>query len=513
MLNRISKNLVAIFFGQAIALVGTLVMVPIYLSHWSTRLYGEWLALFSLVSYLSNLDLGMNIAATNRLTQAYSKGDLDEYSRYIHSATLFYTLIVIGGSLILALITMLLPVQTWLGLQEITQAEADWVIWLLGFQILLSIILGLLGKVYFTTGHLAVSQWLSNIYRLLLFVSITVGLILQLDIVMIALIQLIPGLIIGILIIWDLRRRYPALMPGFRLAKKSLILELLVPSLFFVLIMLANAINQQGPILVVSPVLGGAAVALLATTRTLTNVIRQAVGTISNAFWPDLTRLETSRQASQLQSLHRILVTITTMLCIAIAAVIWFEGEEILVVWTRGRLEPDILLLRLLLIYLVLQSPWLASSTFTAATNRHRKMASLQLTSMVIAIVVISGSVNTLNLWAVPLGLIIGEAIACYHWIIQDTCRVIGENYLKFVTRIWPGLLILSGWAWAAAFFAHRYIQGPLFFRLMAAGGVVLLAVSLPAWFIWLTSADKKIILSRVQPTVSAFFKRLLPAP
>ena len=102
MLKRVAKALNATLFGHMIARLGSFVLVPLFLGRWSASVYGEYLALFAAVSYLSGLDIGMQLATVNRLTKAYAKKDLDEYRLVQHSALTFY-LCVAGGATVLAI--------------------------------------------------------------------------------------------------------------------------------------------------------------------------------------------------------------------------------------------------------------------------------------------------------------------------------------------------------------------------------------------------------------------------
>src|SRR6266550_7806953 len=101
MLKRAALAFVAFFFGHGIAIVGSLLLVPLYLHVWSPALYGEWLALYSVVAYLSSLDLGVQTYAVNRLTQAHARGDLQEYRRVQHTAFVFYFCLALLGSVAL----------------------------------------------------------------------------------------------------------------------------------------------------------------------------------------------------------------------------------------------------------------------------------------------------------------------------------------------------------------------------------------------------------------------------
>src|SRR5881628_3707381 len=87
---RIYASTAAFLVSRVINVATSLLLVPLYLSHWSQGYYGEWLALSSLVTYFTLFDFGLNMAATNRLTQSYARGEFESYARYQHSALAFY---------------------------------------------------------------------------------------------------------------------------------------------------------------------------------------------------------------------------------------------------------------------------------------------------------------------------------------------------------------------------------------------------------------------------------------
>ena len=106
------SGLTAIGANQVVYIVGNLAVVPLFLAHWSTQRYGEWLTLSSLVGYLSTLDMGMNTAGGNRLIQEYARGDFDSYRRYQHSALAFYGVLTLVASFALGIAVWLLPIVT-----------------------------------------------------------------------------------------------------------------------------------------------------------------------------------------------------------------------------------------------------------------------------------------------------------------------------------------------------------------------------------------------------------------
>src|SRR5262249_57549463 len=128
----------------------------------------------------------------------------------------------------------------------------------------------------------------------------------------------------------------------------------------------------QGTVLLIVTRLGGVAVAVFVTSRTLTSVMRQAVFTFNNALWPHLTAMEATGDYRRLRLIHRLLVMGSSALAIAFAAALWHVGVDVLSLWTGGKLVADEVLLRLLLVQLVLQAPWVASSVLPLAFNLPR---------------------------------------------------------------------------------------------------------------------------------------------
>src|SRR5229473_2869518 len=162
MLKRIAHAFVAFSLGQGIGVIVSLLLVPLYLHVWSPALYGEWLALYSVVAYLSSIDLGVQTYAVNRLTQAYARGDLQEYRRVQHTAFAFYFCLALLGSVALAAFALWAPIRSWFHLSLTGQHSVALIVLLLGGQFLWTIPASLVWAVYATTGNLAKTQWVTN---------------------------------------------------------------------------------------------------------------------------------------------------------------------------------------------------------------------------------------------------------------------------------------------------------------------------------------------------------------
>lgn len=502
MLRRVLTAANAIFFAHLIVRLGALFLVPLYLRYWSTSRYGEYLALSAVVSYFASLDIGMQQAAINRMTQAYAKGDLEEYRSVQHTALAFYLALAIGGTCLAAIIFQVMPVSRWIGLKLTTPATARLVLLVLAAYFVWSMPMRLIGATYQTRGNLARSQWIANAQQILAVLLCGVVVVFGGGLVATASVQLLTVPVVVGFVLFELWHRYPGCFPGVTFARVSVLKELARPSLLFALLLVANLIAFQGSTLLISATLGSIAVVLLSVSKAIIDVIRQALYSITLALCPEFARMEALGQWRELRRAHRLIVAATATITLALAADVWYEGPQIITLWTHGRVEPNVMLLRLFLVFLVLQTPWAASSTVATATNRHQTQAVGYFVAAIVGIAVITALVRYLGIWAVPVGLSVGEALGCYHFVIKATCRLIGEPYAAFAARFWLGFVAVAAAVLATAWAVHSTIAGLTVARWALMGVLTLAVAAICAWWLWLTPDDRAVLRPRLRPVL-----------
>lgn len=504
MLRRVLPAANAILIGHMIPKLGSVILVPLFLRHWTATLYGEYLALFAAVSYLSSLDVGVQQASVNRLTQAYAKEDLDQYRIVQHTTTAFYLGLATTVTILVGILAWFLPLSGWIGLKLTAPSTARIVIALLALYVIWSLPFRLISATYQSTGNLARTQWIGNLQQIFVVLLTAIALFLHRGMISIAFLQVVIVGVIATYVLFDLRKRLPMLFPGIRKAQFSAMKELTHPSLLFALLLVGNLIAFQGSTLIVSAVMGGLAVAVLSISRAMIDLIRQVLYSVTLALCPDFARMEILGELDQLRKIHRLMMAATATITLALAASVWYEGGQIITVWTRGRIEPDTILLRLFLILLVLQTPWAASSTIGTATNRHSAQAIGYFFAASIGVGLITVLVRIFGTWAVPIGLIIGEGMCCYHFVIQATCRTIGERYGTFALRFWLGFGAVTVAALSTGWIVHSVVA-PILVRWIAMGLLTLSAAAACGWIVWLTPADRASLSALLRAVFNSF--------
>jgi O-antigen/teichoic acid export membrane protein len=460
------------------------------------------LALFAAVGYLASLDIGMQQATVNRLTQAYARSDCNEYRTVQHTTMMFYVVLAASGTLLVAGLAWVLPIPRWIGLKLTAPSTATAVIILLAIYVMWSMPMRLITATYQSAGNLARTQWIANLQQILVMLLSAMALFLGWGMLSMALLQVLTVGLTASFVLLDLHWRLPALFPGMAGARLSSLKDLAHPSLLFALLLVGNLVAFQGSTLIVSATMGGLAVAVLSISKSVIDLIRQVLYSITIALCPDFARMEALGEFEKLRKVHRMAVAATGSITLALAASVWYEGPQIITVWTRGRIEPDVLLLRLFLILLVFQTPWAASSTVATATNRHKVQAVGYFFSAVIGIALVAALVHRLGTWAVPVGLSLGEAVGCYHFVIKATCRIIGESYAAFALRFWLGFAVVATAVLAVGWIIHNLMPGPMLVRWAGMGLFTLAVATACGWMLWLTPEDRALLLPKLRPAL-----------
>jgi O-antigen/teichoic acid export membrane protein len=422
----------AVAYGLGI--VSNLLLLPMYLRFWSVALYGEWMALYSAVSYLASLDFGVTSAAISAATMAYARNDWAEFKRVQGTAWVAALVIAATGGVVIATMSLFyFRINQWLGLTVLGGRDSRLVFCCLAISLLANIPGRQLIAVYIAIGEFAKYQWLFNAFALLTCIVTAVALSLGARPVLLAAVIAATTLLTIGLTAWILYRRNPHLIPHLRDADWATARTLAAPTGQTGLSMLATALTLQGPVIVLSRALGGPAVALFTTTRTVASVVRGTVMLLRLPLRPELAAASAQSSKDTLRRLFRIAVGIDTITAISLSAALWSGGVWLIRFWSRDRIVPDPTLLHLLLIVVVLEGFLQVMASAGWATNQIQGLSFGQLGAAVISLVLAVDLVGRFGPSAIPLGMII-SLIAIMMPIALRSARKAADLPLRYVS-------------------------------------------------------------------------------
>lgn len=360
---------------QRLVTIGTqLVVLPIMLSTWGAQVYGGWLAIDSLRNVFSLSDLGMAQIAANELTMKTARCEIDE-AREINSSAFFMLLSV--ALLILAVagaIALFVPIDQFLNL-PVDQARGALAFFLLG------------GVVAGTTMFGSVSAGLraEGLFWLMSVVNATNQLLFAIEMslwslnggtyVQVAGTMLVSELLLfGVTWIWFLART-PWARPSARYFRMWRLREMLRPSLSYMLFVLSDFATIQGVNILVSVILGTAAVTAVSAVRTLARMGRMLSSIVIYPLQPLFAQMHS---AGDKEAAHRIFdrLKIGSMLISAVyLGALLALGPQFIAWWSRGLLGDVFWLNATMSIAISMEILWFALQTPYVSTNRHSVFA------------------------------------------------------------------------------------------------------------------------------------------
>lgn len=491
MLKRTLSGTLVTTAGTVITALQQLLLVPLFLWAWGKDVYGEWLAIYAVVVYLPLLNIGMQNCVINGLTQSRSKGDMSEYIRILHSTLRLYLLVTVSFAFVYGLFVFLAPFTSWLKIVKTPEMEVRYATFILGLYMLSTIPFGLATGVYQSLGQFPRKAMVGSMQQVLLILLLTIVLFLKGSMVMASLVHCIAIAAVIFYVVFDVQRRYPDVKFGFSHADWEVAIKFIVPSLFFFVISLSYMIKLQGSVLVISSILGSGAVAVFCIHRTLANVIWQMVNPTRLAVWPEITAADASGREAQVRLLHNALMKLTLFMSISFAIFLYFSGENIIRMWTGGKIGFQSSLWLLLLIYLPITCVFENSALFQMSTNKHYRVAICQITSVTFGIIL---SIMLTKVWGITgalLGFVIADASIC--WIIPlGTIKLVKTTKSEFIFNI----ILKSGWVAVPQFF-FAWILYHNISNIFIQWAVILIVIFLvglaTTYFLWLTNEESEI--------------------
>jgi O-antigen/teichoic acid export membrane protein len=395
--------------------------VPVFLSHWGVHLYGEWILLNTIPSYLGLSDVGFGSVAGNEMTMLAAAQDFDQALVVFQSVWVLTTVITSLLGLLLIATVWLLPLGAWLNMHAISGPDARLIVLLLGLAVLLGMQETLFQAAFRCVGKYPLGTMAKSLVVLAAFLSTMVGVALHLTPVPVTVLYVAVNAV-GVVALWFLlRREVPWIRFGIRHAQWAVIRRLTGPALSYMSFPLVNALNFQGILVVIGYVLGPIAVVTFNTARTISRSAAQGMNLINNSIWPEMSAAFGVGAMDIARMLHRRACQISLFLCLGITLGVAILGDWIWKIWTVGKVP--------------------------LATNQHQRMARAVLASTCLALVLawLLMHVSSLGLRGAVLALLAGDIFTAVY-VLRESLSLLGDDFgdfarsmldLSLLNRLW----------------------------------------------------------------------------
>ncbi len=422
-------------FSRGVGTLIQLLSVPIFLRHWGTDLYGQWLLLNSIPNNFALSDVGFGSTAGNEMTMLMATGRKPEALEVFQSVLALTTVISSAIGAAFMAVVWFLPWDRWLHTYSITKHDTQTVILLLVLSVLLGMQETLYQGAFRCVSKYVYGTFLKSVILLMSFLAVSCVVMLGGNVVQTAAVYFGVNAV-GTLLLWvALKREVPWIEFGFEHARMATLKRLTGPSVSFLALPIGLSLNLQGMLLVVGHVLGPVAVVIFSTARTVSRVAVQFMNMISNTIWPEMSTAVGAEDWPLARAIHRracqISIGIGLLLVIAMGTV----GPWVWPRWTLHSFPTDTVLLDLMLLLVVFSSLWMTSMTALTATNRHQKVTVLYLIVTMASVGVAWVLAKTFGLRGVAVALIGGEMVIA-SIVLRSSLNFLGDTMSGFLASL-----------------------------------------------------------------------------
>jgi O-antigen/teichoic acid export membrane protein len=328
-----------------LTVVTQILLVPVFLSHWSVKVYGCWLIVQTVVGLASLMSAGVHSYAGFEFLKIGDRKP-HESRRLFYSALPCLLLVstlelaVLSGLIYYGVIRGVFDADRSIDATLLHQAELSLVLYSVCWLVASSAG-GLAGRAVAPYGYFPRMTWWAVLLALLQALASGVAVALGAGLLQTVAWITVATVAANVPIHWDMWRifRQQALYPvkpdwklGFRVVTHSFAVSFSA---------VVDIGRQQGVRIFLGALLGVTEMAEFSTTRTLGNISMQGIGTVTNPIMPELMRFLRDRDAARTKAAIGFVWFFAVVLLAPLLVALQWITPRIYVVWTRGKITYD----------------------------------------------------------------------------------------------------------------------------------------------------------------------------
>jgi len=317
-----------------------LLAVPVFVGHWGTAVYADWLTLNAGVGMLTLLDAGVGVHITNLLIAAVARNEGTAVVRIFASGLAMLSALAAAGAVAVAAAAATgLP-----ALIGIDRPGAGLAGAMLAATTLLLLPRIVVTGVLAAHGRFALAVWLTGAVQVIPLAGQLVVVWRGGGIVAAAAIHLAATLIVG----WAftlvvLRRVLPGAGIGLRWPPRAGLAGYIRKSALHSLTTGATTVTQHVPVLVLQAFApSGAMVVLFTTMRTLVGLLRQVAAQVIQSSAIEMARQHSQGDRAGLRDLYLLTVRVVGGTAGLLGGLLLAIGPDFVALWTHGTIAFDV---------------------------------------------------------------------------------------------------------------------------------------------------------------------------
>jgi O-antigen/teichoic acid export membrane protein len=446
---RLALSFLSSTFGRLTSTLIQLVQFPVFLHYWSVPLYGDWLIVTGIPTYLSFSTTGFGSVAGNEMTMAVARDDRAGALRVFQSCWWFIVLLCSAIILLLSAALYCLPAARLLHIGDISEIDTKWIIFYLGVSVLLGQLEQLLQSAYRSIGRYPFGNVVKSLMSLTAFALTMVAVALHHGPRATALVYAAANVAGTIFLCLLVKRDIPWIKFGWSHASHQEIRALVRPAIAFMGFPIGNALSLSGTQLAINYAMGPTSVVVFAAARAVSRGALQMVQLVNSTFEPEMCMAYGAGNVPLTRTLHRRACQLALIVAAVLVAGVMTLGPWFLTHWTGGHVPPSRGLLSILLLVVIFFALWSTSAALMTSTNQHQKMAAIYLIATSLTCVACYFLALWKGLYGAAAALLISE-LAMNLYVLPASLRIAQDTlpaFLASMTHYPPSLRPAKLWA------------------------------------------------------------------
>lgn len=338
--------------ARVVAVLASLVTVPLTYRYLGAERYGLWMVLISIIGMMSFADLGIGNGLVNAVSEAYGRDDQKLAREYVTSAFV----LMVGIALVLtALGSISYPFLPWMHLFNVRSvpvaAEGANAFLVLFAWFVVSIPLGVISRAQAGLQQGYFPQVVGALGSVLTLLALLIVIKSHGGLGWLVFASTI-GAVVGTMINgWVLFREHPWLFPSWNAYRSSSSKRIFKLGLMFFVLQCAVAVSFTSDNIVIAQVLGAAAVAAYAVPQKLFSPVSTVVQMAVGPLWPAYGEAIARGDVAWVRRVFRASLTLTLAVTVPICTLLAIAGPYILKLFFGKSLHASISLLIVLAVW------------------------------------------------------------------------------------------------------------------------------------------------------------------
>jgi O-antigen/teichoic acid export membrane protein len=447
---RLLWSLLSNWFSRLSSSLIQLLQVAVFLHYWSKPLYGAWLIVTAIPTQLSFSTIGFGSVAGNEMTMMVAREQRDNALKVFQSCWWLIVFLCCATVLVLSGALYFLPAARILKIDQISEIDTKWIIFYLGFSVLLGQLEQLLQSAYRCIGRYSYGAFVKSLMSLGAFgctlLAVALGQGPRRTALIFAIVNIAGTVFLAILVKIDI----PWIEYGWRYASLAEIRKLVRPAIAFMGFPIGNSLNIAGTQMAVNYALGPDSVVVFTVTRQISRFALQMVQLVNSTFDPEMTIAFGAGKIDLIRTLHRRACQLSLVVALGLILGILIFGPWFLSHWTHGGVPPDRGLLSILLLVVLVFALWSTSSSLMIATNQHQKMAAVYVVATAVTCAACFFLAYWKGLYGAAAALLLSE-LAMNVYVLPASLRIAQDTFPAFMASMFTFPASLK----PAVFFAY----------------------------------------------------------